>query len=53
VIVLPANSQEKTLTQPTIHADARPIPVLNIPALIPVLLRTSIGDPPLITPLRV
>jgi len=56
VIDLPANRQEKTLAPATIHADTRPtsqLRILNIPARTPVLLRTSIGDPPLITPLRV
>jgi hypothetical protein len=53
VIDLPANSPKNTLAPAIIHADARPIPILNIPARTPVLLRTSIGDPPLISPLRV
>jgi hypothetical protein len=58
VIDLLANTQQKTLAQPTIHAGARParlLPVLNITARVPAfpLLRSSIGDPPLITPLRV
>jgi hypothetical protein len=58
VIDLLANSQQKTLAQPTIHADARPLgllPITNVIARTPVfpLLRSSIGDPPMITPLRV
>ncbi len=58
VIDLLANTQQKTLAQPTIHAGARPfslLPTTIIAARTPVfpLLRSSIGDPPLITPLRV
>ncbi|HET6215801.1 MAG TPA: hypothetical protein VFE27_02205 [Acidobacteriaceae bacterium] len=58
VIDLLANTQQKTLAQPTIHADARPtrlVPALNNAARTPLfpLLRSSIGDPPMITPLRV
>jgi hypothetical protein len=53
-----ANNQQKTLVQPTISADARPatlFPVLTVAARTPVfpLMRSTIGDPPLITPLRV
>jgi hypothetical protein len=53
-----ANNQQKTLVQPTIRADARPtalLPVLTVAARTPVFprLRSTIGDPPLITPLRV
>jgi hypothetical protein len=53
-----ANNQQKTLVQPTIRADARPtalLPVLTVAARTSVFprLRSSVGDPPLITPLRV
>jgi hypothetical protein len=53
-----ANNQQTTLLQPTIRADARPtalLPVLTVAARTPVFprLRSSFGDPPLITPLRV
>jgi hypothetical protein len=53
-----ANNLQKNLLQPTIRADARPtalLPVLTVAARTPVFprLRSSIGDPPLITPLRV
>jgi len=53
-----ANNQQKNLVQPTIHAEASPtalLPILNVAARTRVvpLLRSSIGDPPLITPLRV
>jgi len=55
---LQANNQQKTLVHPTIDANAHPItllPVLTVAARTPVFprLRSSIGDPPLITPLRV
>jgi hypothetical protein len=58
VIDLLANNQQKTMVHPTIDANARPttlLPVLTIPARTRVFtqLRSSIGDPPLITPLRV
>jgi hypothetical protein len=58
VIDLLANNQQKTLVQPSISADARPatlFPVLTVAARTPVfpLLRSTIGDPPLLTPLRV
>jgi hypothetical protein len=53
-----ANNQQRTLVHPTIDANAHPptlLPVLTIAARTPVFpqLRSSIGDPPLITPLRV
>lgn len=50
-----ANTQQKTQAQPTIHSDTRLLPVLNITTRTPAfpLLRSTIGDPPLITPLRV
>jgi hypothetical protein len=53
-----ANNQQTTLLQPTIRADARPtalLPVLTVAARTSIFprLRSSIGDPPLITPLRV
>jgi hypothetical protein len=53
-----ANSQEKTLIHPTIHASTRPtnlLPSLNPPARTPIFSpqRSTIGDPPLITPLRI
>jgi hypothetical protein len=53
-----ANSQEKTLLHPTIDGNTHainPVPSLNIPAR-PLAFpprRSAIGDPPLITPLRV
>jgi len=58
VIDLLANSQQKTWAQSTMQAHARPAPLLpdlRIAARTPTfpLLRSSIGDPPLITPLRV
>jgi hypothetical protein len=58
VIDLLANNRQKNLAPPTIHADARPatlLPVSTVAARTPVfpLLRSTIGDPPLITPLRV
>src|SRR5271165_4104934 len=58
VIDLLANSQEKTTVPQLIHAELPPgalLLVLDIPALAPLYppLRSSIGDPPLITPLRV
>jgi hypothetical protein len=57
VIDLLANNQQKTLVQPSISADARPtlLPVLTVAARAPVFprLRSTIGDPPLLTPLRV
>jgi hypothetical protein len=53
-----ANSQEKLLVQSDIRADARPtalLPVLTVAARTPVFppLRGTIGDPPLLAPLRV
>jgi hypothetical protein len=53
-----ANNQQKTLVHPTINANTRPtalLPVLAVAARTPVSPRprSSIGDPPLITPLRV
>jgi hypothetical protein len=53
-----ANNQQKTLAQPTIEADAPPtalLPILTIAARNPAFLqlRSTIGDPPLITPLRI
>jgi hypothetical protein len=58
VIDLLANNQQKNLAPSTIHADARPanlLPVSTVAARTPVFppLRSTIGDPPLITPLRV
>jgi hypothetical protein len=58
VIDLLANNQQKNVAPPTIHADARPatlLPILTVAAHTPVfpLLRSTIGDPPQITPLRV
>ena len=53
-----ANSQQKTWAEPTMLVQARPAPLLPVltgaarPPASP-LLRSSIGDPPLITPLRV
>jgi hypothetical protein len=53
-----ANNQQKTLTPPTIQADAPPtalLPILIVAARTRVFpqLRSTIGDPPLLTPLRV
>jgi hypothetical protein len=58
VIDLLANNQQKTLAPPIIHADASPtalLPILNVAARTHSFprLRSTIGDPPLITPLRV
>lgn len=58
VIDLLANNQQKILVQPTIHAaalSATLIPILTVAADTPVSprLRSPIGDPPLLTPLRV
>jgi hypothetical protein len=58
VIDLLANNQQKTLVQPTIQADAGPtvlLPIFTLAPSTPVfpMLRSTIGDPPLITPLRV
>jgi hypothetical protein len=58
VIDLLANNQQKILVQPTVHASARPttlLPVLTVAARILVFpqFRSTIGDPPLIAPLRV
>jgi hypothetical protein len=53
-----ANNQEKTLVQSTIHVDASPVGALTVPNTpshtpVPTHLRSTIGDPPLLTPLRV
>jgi hypothetical protein len=53
-----ANNQQKNLVHPTINANTRPanlLPSLTIVARTRVFpqLRSTIGDPPLITPLRV
>jgi hypothetical protein len=58
VIDLLANSQQKTLVPPTIHANAGPVtllPGLTVAARTPVFpgFRSSVGDPPPLTPLRV
>jgi hypothetical protein len=51
-----ADNQQKTLSPPTIQADAPALfPILTVAAGTPVppRIRSSIGDPPLITPLRI
>jgi hypothetical protein len=51
-----ADNQQKTLIPPTIQADAPALfPILTVAAGTPVppRIRSSIGDPPLITPLRI
>jgi hypothetical protein len=53
-----ANNQQKTLVHPTINANTRPtnlLPSLTIAARTPAFsqLRSTIGDPTLITPLRI
>jgi hypothetical protein len=57
-IDLLADNQQKNLAPPTIHPVARLVtllPVLTVAAQTPVFppLRSTKGDPPLITPLRV
>jgi hypothetical protein len=58
VIDLLANNQQKTLVHPAIDASTHLtnlVPSLNITARPPAFprLRSTIGDPPLLTPLRV
>lgn len=52
-----ANNQQKILAQPTNHDEppATSLPVLTVAGPTPLfpLLRSSIGDPPLLTPLRI
>jgi hypothetical protein len=53
-----ADNQQKNLVHPTINANTRPtnlLPSLTVAARTRVFpqLRSTIGDPPLITPLRV
>jgi len=57
VIDLLANNQQNTLVQPSISADAHPtlLPVLTVSPRTTAFppQRSTIGDPPLLTPLRV
>jgi hypothetical protein len=53
-----ADNQQKTLAPPTIQANAPSatlLPILTVAARTPAFphLRSTIGDPPLLTPLRI